>query len=97
MFPILDEYFTSFGFDNRDRLFGYVKNRMPKTIDFKIKPLEYHMLIGGFLQERLFTTWVLKNFDKDDIYYKDFKFMEEEAGLRMIANPARRKAERIIR
>lgn len=97
MFHILDEYFTSFGFDNRDRLFGYVKNRMPKTIDFRIKPLEYHMLIGGFLQERLFTTWVLNNFDKDDIYYKDFKFMEEEAGLKVIANPARRKAERIIR
>jgi hypothetical protein len=82
MFPILDEYFTSFGFDNRDRLFGYVKNRMPKTIDFKIKPLEYHMLIGGFLQERLFTIWVLANFRQDEIYYKDFEFMEDSVEVK---------------
>lgn len=98
MFPIIDEYFTSFGFDNKDRLLGYVNSRMPRSINFKMKPLEYHMLIGGFLQERLFTTWILNKFQQDEIYYKDFKFMEEGAGLRAMARPVVRKvAEKFVR
>jgi hypothetical protein len=46
------------------------------------KPLEYHMLIGGFLQERLFTIWLLANFRQDEIYYKDFEFMEDSVKIK---------------
>ena len=102
MFPILDEYFNRFGFINKERLKGYVSRKM--THEMKVKPVEYHMLIGGFLQERLFTAWVLKNFSQDQIYYQDFVFMEEAAGLKTMnrqstskgAERAARIAERII-
>jgi hypothetical protein len=40
------------------------------------------MLIGGFLQERLFSVWVLSNFRQSEIYYKDFKFMEDNMKIK---------------
>ena len=96
MFPIIDEYFNRFGYINKDKLKRYVSNRMTSVM--KVKPVEYHMLIGGFLQERLFTTWVLKNFQQEQIYYQDFVFMEEAAGLKAInRKSAIRMAERADR
>ena len=96
MFPILDEYFNRFEFINRERLKGYVSRKM--THEMKSRPVEYHMLIGGFLQERLFTAWVLNNFQQDQIYYQDFVFMEEAAGLKaMTRQSAERRSARANR
>ena len=40
------------------------------------------MLIGGFLQERLFSVWILSNFRQSEIYYKDFTFMENNIQIK---------------
>ena len=77
LFSILDAYATRMNFLNRDILKWYVSNKLNYTsIGLRLKPIEYHMLIGGFLQERIFSVWVLSNFKQSEIYYKDFTFME---------------------
>jgi hypothetical protein len=97
MFPVLDEYFNQFGFNNRNKLEGYVKTKLTNNAAItRQKPLEYHMLIGGFLQERLFTTWILHNFKQEDILYKDFKYMDNDADI--VANQVKRVvAQRFVR
>ena len=78
MFSILDLYAKRMNLFNRDILKEYVsrKIRNSKNIELRSKPIEYHMLIGGFLQERIFSIWVLSNFKQSEIYYKNFTFME---------------------
>ena len=85
LFPVLNEYEHRFGFDKKERLEGYVKNKMVNaTTEAKQRPISYHMLIGGFLQERLFTAWCLTRFKQHEIYYKDFTFMEPDMKLKSI-------------
>ena len=89
LFPVLAEYSKRFGFDDEEKLRNYVKNKLRNpSKDLQSKPLEYHMLIGGFIQERLFTAWVLQRFKQNEIYYKDFKFMEQAASLKKMAKRA---------
>lgn len=84
LFSILDAYAIRMNFFNRDVLKGYVSNKLNyyQTIGLRSKPIEYHMLIGGFLQERIFSVWVLSNFRQSEIYYKDFTFMENNIQLK---------------
>ena len=94
LFAVLDEYSKRFGFDDEERLKSYVKNKLRNpSKDLKIKPIEYHMLIGGFIQERLFTSWILKRFTQSEIYYKDFKFMDPEASLKKMVRIAQKAAQ----
>jgi hypothetical protein len=78
MFSILDLYAKMMNLFNQDILKEYVSRKIinSKNIELKSKPIEYHMLIGGFLQERLFSIWLLSNFRQSEIYYKNFTFME---------------------
>jgi hypothetical protein len=78
MFSILDLYAKRMNLFNQDILKEYVSRKIinSKNIELKSKPIEYHMLIGGFLQERLFSIWLLSNFRQSEIYYKNFTFME---------------------
>jgi hypothetical protein len=83
MFSILDEYATRMNFLDYNTLKGYVSSKLRyPAVNLKSKPIEYHMLIGGFLQERLFSVWVLSNFRQSEIYYKDFKFMEDNMKIK---------------
>ena len=77
LFSILNAYAIRMNLLNRDVLKEYVSNKLKyATFELRSKPIEYHMLIGGFLQERIFSIWILSNFRKSEIYFKDFKFME---------------------
>lgn len=79
-FSILNGYASKFNFLNENVLKCYVESKInTKKKPFHNKPTQYHMLIGGFLQERIFSTWILSNFKQSEIYYKDFKFMESGA------------------
>ena len=71
-------------FFNRDVLKWYVSNKLNYylSIGLRAKPIEYHMLIGGFLQERIFSVWVLSNFRQSEIFYKDFTFMENNTQIK---------------
>ena len=71
-------------FFNRDVLKEYISNKLNhyQTIGLRSKPIEYHMLIGGFLQERIFSAWVISNFRQSEIYYKDFTFMENNIQIK---------------
>ena len=73
-------------FFNRDVLKEYVSSKLNyyHTIGLRSKPIKYHMLIGGFLQERIFSTWVISNFRQSEIYYKDFTFMENNIKIKNI-------------
>ena len=83
MFSILDEYANRMHFLDYNTLKGYVSSKLRyPAVNLKSKPIEYHMLIGGFLQERLFSVWVLSNFRQSEIYYKDFKFMEDNMKIK---------------
>jgi hypothetical protein len=83
MFSIIRKYEERFHFDDESTLRKYVKDKLKNpSSGIMSKPLEYHMLIGGFLQERLFTIWLLANFRQDEIYYKDFEFMEDSVEVK---------------
>ena len=83
MFSIIRKYEERFHFDDESTLRKYVKDKLKNpSSGIMSKPLEYHMLIGGFLQERLFTIWILANFRQDEIYYKDFEFMEDSVEVK---------------
>ena len=79
LFSILDAYATRMNFFNRDVLKEYVSNKLKyAAFELRSKPIDYHMLIGGFLQERIFSVWLLSNFRQSEIYFKDFKLMENK-------------------
>lgn len=83
LFSILDTYANRFNFLNEDVLRGYVSSKLRyPSVGLKTKSIDYYMLIGGFLQERLFSVWVLSNYKQSEIYYKDFKFMEDHLKLK---------------
>ena len=75
LFGVLKLYSDAFGFDDHTTLRRYVtqkvsssQNRLEKT------DIAYHSLIGGFLQERLFTIWLLSKYSVGQILKKNFTF-----------------------
>jgi len=78
-FTVLERYFYDMGFENKDVLEKYVRERINgKRKEILSRPVNYHMLIGGFLQERLYSAWLLSNFDINKIKFVDFKFLEND-------------------
>ena len=73
LFSVLDAYAKRMDLFDKNALRRQVASKLRNNTN---KPIQYHMLIGGFLQERIFTIWVLSNYRQDEIYYKDFKLME---------------------
>ena len=83
MFSILDEYADRMNLLDYNTLKGYVSSKLRyPSVSLKSKPIEYHMLIGGFLQERLFSVGCLSNFRQSEIFYKDFTFMENNIQIK---------------
>ena len=78
LFPVLQTYAEKTNSFDREYLRTYVTGvyNMNLSVLGK-KPISYHMLLGGFIQERLFTVWLLANFKKEEIVIKDFKFMDK--------------------
>lgn len=80
IFSVLFEIEKRYGFKNADDWRRHAKEsgqkNYPKDHEKNgLKPEDYQMFFAGFLYERLFTLYVLKNFDK--IFEADVYFIDE--------------------
>lgn len=77
LFGVLGYYVEYFGFNNTDVLRRYVEKKISESMcSLKNTDISYHSLIGGFIQERLASVYIIGNFGDNDIIMKDFKLME---------------------
>jgi hypothetical protein len=85
LFKCLDGYLSMTGIDSPKRLFDRVVYNMevgkyPKHINPQERndaAIRWQMSIGGFLSERLWTLWLLHNFNKERILELPYIKMEE--------------------
>lgn len=77
LFGVLGYYSDYFGLDDPNTLRRYVEKKISESIYLlKNTDINYQSLIGGFLQERLASIYILKTFKDNEILTKDFTLME---------------------
>lgn len=83
MFGCLNKYLDILHIKDKEDLtshvvFGMYKGFYQRYSNYSIpkEVIDWQMLIGGFLSERLWTLWLLHNFKKEEIYEIPYNKME---------------------
>lgn len=89
LFNVLGEFETNFGIVDEKTLWFHVGRDLGagsfspdklgcNPMQILPKKMWWQMAVGGFLSERIFTLWLLHNFNEDEIFRVPYKKMEEK-------------------